>query len=156
MSIASLEQAISEGDRVLIDTTGLIAYLSGGEAATPLATHVFDVMVRSGRNPCLISTVTVMESLVHPLRAGVAQPYDHLLDFVTRFPNVRVLPVDLAVAQEAAHCRAAYRLSTPDALIVGTALVGQVRHIVTNDSDWERKLQALRLRISVCYLRRHL
>jgi predicted nucleic acid-binding protein len=156
MSIASLEREIRSGDRLLLDTTSLIAYLNGGEDVTPLATHVVDECVRSGRNPAIISMVSVMEVLVRPLRLGVTGPYQHLMDFLTRFPNLHALQVDLVVAQEAASVRAAHRLSAPDALIVATGIVGQVHHRVTNDADWVRKLQQLAGRINVCRLANHL
>lgn len=96
------------------------------------------------------------EVKLRPLRLGVTGPYQHLMDFLTRFPNLHALQVDLVVAQEAASVRAAHRLSAPDALIVATGIVGQVHHRVTNDADWVRKLQQLAGRINVCRLANHL
>jgi predicted nucleic acid-binding protein len=97
-----------------------------------------------------------MEVLVRPLRAGVSAPYEHLMDFLTSFPNLRPMSVDLAVAQEAASLRAAFRLSTADALIVATGIAAQVHHLVTNDADWVRKLQPISGRIRVALLAHHL
>lgn len=98
--------------------------------------------------------VTVMEVLVRPLRAGAPEPYQHLLEFITQFPNLSTAPIDLPVAQEAASVRATFRLSAPDALIVATGLVSQVHHLVTNDGAWGRKLQPIAARIRVCQLDR--
>jgi predicted nucleic acid-binding protein len=100
--------------------------------------------------------VTIMEALVRPLRLRAPTPYNHFVSFVQGFPNLAPLPVDLPVAQEAASVRAAFRLSTPDALIVATGLVAQVHHLVTNDAAWVRKLQALAGRLRVCHLDRYL
>lgn len=100
--------------------------------------------------------VTIMEVLVRPLRHGPGQDYTHLLDFVTSFPNLRPLETDLPVAQEAASLRAAFRFSTPDALIVATGLVSQVGHLVTNDATWASRLHPLASRIRVCLLGQHL
>jgi predicted nucleic acid-binding protein len=64
--------------------------------------------------------------------------------------------VDLQVAQEAAHLRAASRLSPPDALIVGTGLAAQVRHLVTNDHGWAPKLASMAARLAVVETSAHL
>ncbi|MFN8632262.1 MAG: PIN domain-containing protein [Chloroflexota bacterium] len=155
MSLASLEQALGDGERLLVDTTSLIAYFDQTERISPLALHVLNELIFSGRNPAVVSMVSIMEVLVRPMRVGAVAPYTHLLHFLTNFPNLRPLPVDLFVAQEAASLRAGYRLSTADALIVGTGLVAQVHHLVTNDADWVRKLQPINSRIRVCLLSHH-
>jgi predicted nucleic acid-binding protein len=156
MTFATLEQALRDGDGVLLDTTSLLAYFDRNEVVSPLAIHVVDSLVLSGRNPAVVSMVSVMESLVRPLRIGASEPYEHLIDFMMRFPNLRPMPIDLAVAQDAASLRAAFRLATADALIVATGIVAQVHHLVTNDAAWVRKLQPIGGRIRVCHLRHHL
>lgn len=155
MSSRSLERTIRDGDRLLVDSTALIAYVDQREAVSHLSATIMDEFVLTGRNAAVISMVSIMEALIRPLRQGVREPYRHLLDFINRFPNLRALPVDLHVAQEAATLRATYGLSPPDALIVGTAIVSQVGHIVTNDERWVRKLQPLARRVSVVYLNRY-
>lgn len=155
MSISSLERALPEGSRILLDSTTLVAYLNREEAVSGLSARIVDEFVASGRNQAVISMTSIVEVLVRPLRAGPPEEYHHFLDFVERFPNLRSLPVDLAVAQEAASVRAVYNLSAPDALIVATGIVAQVGHIVTNDERWVRKLQPLARRVSVVYLNRY-
>ena len=156
MSQASLERALPDGKRILLDTSVLIAYLNGGDPVSPLAAHVVDELVRTGRNPALVSMVTVMEVLVRPLRLGPAAPYQHLLDFLTHFPHLEAGIIALPVAQEAASLRATYTPRPADALIVATGIVRQVAHLVTDDADWPRKLQPLARRIRVCRLSHHL
>lgn len=155
MTIASLEQALPEGDRLLLDTTALAAYLDATEATHDLARHVIDTLVGPGRNPAIVSMITVMEILVRPLRAT---PHGHhtILAFIRGQPNLTAVPVDLEVAQDAASLRAAQRFSPPDALIVGTGFAAQVGHLVTNDGDWARKLRGLESRIRVCTLSDHI
>jgi predicted nucleic acid-binding protein len=156
MTIPTLEQAIRQGDRLLLDTTSLLAYFDRSERISPLAVHVVDELVRTGRNPAVVSMVTAMEVLIRPLRVGASEPYQHLIEFLNRFPNLRPMPVDLVVAQEAASLRATFRLSSTDALIVATGIVAQVHHLVTNDADWVRKLQPISSRIRVCHLSHHI
>jgi PIN domain. len=155
VTIASLEQALPAGDRLLLDTTMLAAYLDATEATHDLASHVIDVLVGTGRNPAIVSMITVMEILVRPLRA-TPRGHHTVMAFIRGQPNLTAVPVDLQVAQDAASLRAAQRFSPPDALIVGTAFAAQVGHLVTNDRDWARKLVGSESRIRVCTLSDHL
>lgn len=152
MSLAGLEKALPEGSRVLLDSTILIAYLNRRDVVSPVAAHVIDALVRGGRNPAVISMVTAMEVFVRPLTHGPGEPYLHVVDFLTRFPNVRAVPIDMPVTQEAASLRAGYRLAVPDALVMATGIVHQVGHLVTNDRDWSNCLRSLQRRVEVCCL----
>lgn len=155
MSLASLEQAIPVGDRLLLDTTALAAYLDATEAVHPVARHVVEDFVGTGRNQAVISMITVMELLVRPLRA--MPPGHHtVLAFIRNQPNLAAVDVDLQVAQDAAFLRAAHRFAPPDALVVGTGLAAQVAQLVTNDNAWEGRTAAFRSRIDVCVLANHL
>jgi predicted nucleic acid-binding protein len=137
MSKASLESALPEGERLLLDTTTLIAYLDGGETVSPIATHIVDEFVRTGRNESIVSMVTVMEVLVRPLRQGPRGPYQH-------------------VVLEAASLRATYNLRPPDALISASGLAAEVGYLITNDAEWSSKLHPLSRRAAICYLGSHL
>lgn len=155
MSIESLEVAIPAGDRVLLDTTTLAAYLDTTEAVHPIAQHVVEEFVGNGRNEAVISMITVMELLVRPMRA--TPPGHHtVMAFIRNQPNLAAVEVDLQIAQDAAFLRAAHRFSPPDALVVGTGLAAQVGHLVTNDYAWDSRLATMEARIRVCVLARHL
>jgi predicted nucleic acid-binding protein len=156
MSVADLERAVRAEERLLLDTSCLLAYLDGAERVSPLAAHVLDELVKEGRNPAVVSMVTVMEVLVRPARRGVGEAYNHVLDLLTRFPNLSLCAIDVFVAQEAASLRATHNLSAVDALIVASGLLSQVGQIVTNDESWHRKLQPISQRVRVCYVGAHL
>ena len=141
---------------MLLDSTTLIAYLDGGEIASPIAKHIIDEWVQPGRNPGIVSVVSVMELLVRPMRTGVPAAYRHIIDFLTRFPHLSVAVADLAVAHEAAALRASHGFRAPDALIIASGLLNQVSHLVTNDSDWKNRLEPVAQRVRVCYLTHHL
>jgi predicted nucleic acid-binding protein len=155
VSVESLRAAIADGDRLLLDTSVVAAFLDACDANHPIAVHVVDELVASGRNPAVVSMVGVMELLVRPMRA-VPPGHHTVLGFLRTFPNLECVPVDLQVAQEAAHLRAASRFSTPDALIVATGLAAQVHHLVTNDRDWAPKLAPMAGRIGVVVVSDHL
>ena len=155
MSRSSLLKAIPADDRLLLDTTVLAAFLDSTDATHPVALHVLNDLVASGRNPGVVSMITVMEILVRPMRATPPGHYT-VLAFLRSHPNLTCMPVDLQVAQEAAHVRADKKFVPPDALIVGTGLAAQVRHLVTNDHNWSSRLTALSARIDVVRISSHL
>jgi predicted nucleic acid-binding protein len=155
MTRAQLELALPAGDRLVLDTTTLAAYFDATEATHPVARHVIDELVTSGRNPAIVSMITVMEILVRPLRAS--PPGHHtVLAFLRHLPNLEAVPLSVEMAQEAAALRAVYRLSPPDALVIGSGIACQVAWLVTNDADWPRKLAGHANRIGVCMLRDYL
>lgn len=155
MSRVSLLAAIPEGDRLLLDTTVLAAYLDATDATHPVAVYVLDEMVAAGRNPAVVSMITVMEILVRPMRA-VPPGHFTVLSFLRSHPHLECVPVDLQVAQEAAHLRADRRLSPPDAAIVGTGIAAQVGHLVTNDRAWTARLVSMAPRLAVVQAASHL
>lgn len=142
---------IPPGDRLLLDTTVLISYFSGGDRWADAARVVIEGLVRSGRNPAVVSALTVMESLVGPMRRV---PPGHLtaLDFYANWPNLTALSIDLAVAQEGASIRAHHAFPTPDALVIGTGVLGGVAWLVTGDERWQKRLAPIASRVQVCYL----
>lgn len=155
MSLAGLEEAISPDDRILLDASALIGYLNGGEDVTRVMEHVM-TWVRSGRNEAVVSVVSVMEILVRPLRVGAPDHVQMITDFLTHFPHMYPVPLDLSMAREAAGLRAHYGLSPPDALTIATGLSTGIGHLVTNDKEWIRKLRPIETRTKVCYLRSYL
>ncbi len=50
MSRATIGEALSAGDRILLDTTPLISYLNQGEPVSPIAAHIIDGLARSERD----------------------------------------------------------------------------------------------------------
>jgi predicted nucleic acid-binding protein len=148
---AALERSIAPGERLLLDTSVVISYFSGGDRWAEAARAVIEDLVRPGRNPAVVSALTVMESLVGPMRR-VPPGHFTARDFFANRPNLAVLPVDLSVAQEGASIRAHDRLATPDALVVGSGLVSGVSWLVTGDEQWRGRLAQIAPRIRVCYL----
>jgi predicted nucleic acid-binding protein len=149
--MTALADRLPAGDRILLDSSVLAAYLDGGERTSPLAAELLDGFVRSGRNPAVVSMVSVMETLIRPLRRLPAA-HGTVLAFYREFPNLVATPIDLDVAAEAANLRVVFGLSAPDALIAATGLAAGVAHLVTNDRAWLSRLAPLRDRARVLIL----
>jgi len=139
----ALDREIGDANRVLLDTSTLIAFHSTAEQAHPLARHVMD-RIEQGSDPLVgyFSVVSAVELLVRPIRKGTPE-LTLMHTFLTGFPNLTVLPMDLQVANQAATLRAITGIRTPDAIIIATGLLAACEAVITNDEEWKRKMEPL-------------
>jgi predicted nucleic acid-binding protein len=151
---AALEAAIPPGATVLLDTSAVLAYLSGSEPASSTAASIIDGFVAIGRNQAVVSAITVTEALIRPMRAGSPSAVRLVEDFLLRFPNLRVEPVTVAVAREAARVRAMTAAPTPDSLILASAVAASATIVVANDRSWPGIAKRAGLTLAVVVLGR--
>jgi predicted nucleic acid-binding protein len=152
MDVALLEVTLANTRRVFLDTSVCIAYHSTGELAHPLARHILHRMADES-DPLVgyLSMVSVAELLVRPLR-DASSDLGLIHAFLRGIWDLRLVDVDFQIAQQAANVRALTRLPTPDALIIGTALLAGCEAIVTNDERWARRLGPLYPQFTWVYL----
>jgi predicted nucleic acid-binding protein len=136
MGTAELDAALGDSERLLLDSSTLIAFHSPHERAHPLADHV---MLRIANDDDGLhgyySHISAVELLVRPMRAG-QQRLTFMHAFLTQFPNLRGLPLDFTVAVQTATLRAATGLALADALVIASGLLSNCEAIVTNDYRW--------------------
>src|SRR3954464_8522219 len=94
VSKASVLDAIAEGDWILLDTTVLAAFFDANDSTHPVAAFILKDLVATGRNPAIVSMVTIMEVLVRPMRS-VPAGHHTVLGFPRSYPNLVCVPVDL-------------------------------------------------------------
>jgi predicted nucleic acid-binding protein len=152
MTRAVLETAIPAGESLLLDTSAILAYLSGSERVSAVAAVLIDELVASGRNPAVVSAITVCEVLVRPNRADSPTAVRIVEDFLMHFPNLRVDPVTIEIARLGARIRALTAAPTPDALILATGLVSSTGIAVGNDTAWSGIVERASLELKVVVL----
>ena len=119
--LVKLDTALVGVTALGFDTAPFISFIERHPAYGPLVREIFrrlDVGVFSGYS----SVITLTEVLTQPLQVGntaVAAAYRALL---LGSRNFALLPSDAASADSAADLRARYRLRTPDALQLATAI----------------------------------
>ena len=96
----------------------------------------------------LTSVMTSIEITTKPLMLGDQKSAARLRDFLVNTDGLRMLPIDLEVADEASRIRARYKLKTPDAIQVATAITHGADLIVTNDKQWQRLEEITVLQLS--------
>lgn len=152
MARAELETAISPGASLLVDGSAILAYLDGTENVSVLAALVFDGFIATGRNPAVMSAVSVTEALVRPFRAQSASAAGTVEAFLRSFPTLAIEPVTFEIAREAARIRAATAIRTPDALILATATVIGSEIVIANDDRWLGAIERAGLAVRLCHL----
>jgi predicted nucleic acid-binding protein len=125
---------------IAIDTVIFIHYIEAEPRFLSLLDPVFEAIDRE-RLPAFSSSLTLLEVLVVPYRAGnvpLAERYERVL---TRSRGLRLVDIDRAQLRAAAQLRAVHGgLRTPDALQIAAALTGGCSILLTND----RELPAVR------------
>jgi predicted nucleic acid-binding protein len=128
-----------------LDTAPLIYYLEEHPTYLPLVDPFFDALAR-GDLHAVTSTVTLIEVLTQPLRHGDAALAAQYRSLLLNNQGLGMRAISVAIAEEAARLRATYRLRTPDAVQLATALDAGASAFLTNDA---RLAAILELRVLV-------
>lgn len=143
MAIADFDTALGTTDRVLVDTSTLIAFHNAHEHAHPLAKHLMG-RIEDAVDPLhgYYSVVSAVEIMVRPIRTSVVD-FTYMHTFLTSFPHLTNFSINLAVATQAATVRVATNLRTPDALLIASGLLAGCQAIISNDARWKTRLSPL-------------
>lgn len=119
------------------DTNLLIYFVQAHPRYGPWCRRLFG-RIKSGQNSAVTSAVTLLEVLVEPYRREDHELAQAFYALLSSYSGLRWLPVTLPVADLAAQLRARYRLSTPDAIQIATALDAGATGFIGNDKGWRK------------------
>lgn len=134
----ALIDELPTGGRVAIDTAPVICLVERHPRFLQVVRPLFQA-ADAGKIELVTSTVTLLEVLVVPYRAGdtaLAERYEALL---TRGRGLTLVELARPILRAAAQLRAVHGTPTPDALQLAAALSGRCGAFVTN----ERRLPSL-------------
>jgi predicted nucleic acid-binding protein len=112
---------------ILVDSSGWIEYLADRPRADAFAPYLL------GREPLLASTIQVYE-VYKVIRRDLSE--ERAVEAVAALSAATLVPVDDALALEAADLSLLHGLAMADSLILATARRHRAR-IVTGDADFE-------------------
>lgn len=119
--------------RVALDADLLIAFLDSGDAQHRRAVNELRPRLAAG-DELLVGATVYAEVIVRPVQQGAQAKVDEFLDAA----GIRLVPIDRAIARQAAHLRAEHRsLRLPDALSLAAALVNDAA-LLTLDKKLNR------------------
>ena len=125
---------MTEYNKVFLDTTPIIYFLDGdvnfGNKVESILSEILENEIEM-----LTSTITCMEYLTYPYKAGNTEKVDVFFDFIVDC-NIPLYAVDEEVAKEAARSRAEYTaFKAMDALQLATACITECDLFLTNDKQ---------------------
>ena len=121
------------GKTIGLDTAPIIYFIEGNPLYIDMMRSFF-LAVQKGEFAVITSTITLLETLVVPLRHGntnLAQQYRDILLKTKGHTTISVYP---NIAEEAARLRASYNIRTPDSIQMATAIFGGASFFLTNDT----------------------
>lgn len=127
----------ADRERIGLDTNVFIYFLEAHPRYGSWCASLFDLIER-GRNPAMTSTITLLELLVQPYRDQKEELAQKIFALTTTYPSLQWIPVTMNLADQAAELRARYRLSTPDAIHLATAIGQKATRFYGNDRALRR------------------
>ena len=124
-------QALRPGP-VGLDTPLFIYFIEEHPRYAPLVDPLFRA-IDSGFLQGITSGVTLLETLIHPLRNRNQQLAEEYEAILTQSRNLSILELTVPLLRAAAQLRAATGMKTPDALQIAAATAMQCTAFVTND-----------------------
>lgn len=131
-----VKEMISDYKRVALDSRVLMyafnQHSQFGAAAKEILDCIEDHVVEA-----VTPATTLTDILVKPIRDGKENVEKQFKLFFKHFPNLTILPIDEDMAIRAAHIKAKYAISTPDALFVASAVLSEANVLITYDERLE-------------------
>jgi predicted nucleic acid-binding protein len=123
--------------RLGMDTAPFIYFVERNPSFHALCVPVFTA-IDAGQFSVFTPTLTLPETLMHPLRSGDTKRAAAYRDLLLNTSNIVTLSLSVAIAERAADLRARYNLRTPDAVQLATALDAGCDAFLTNDAALRR------------------
>jgi len=137
VTASSTKDLPAERERISLDTNVFIYFLEDHPRYGSWCGSLFDLIER-GHNPAVTSTVTLLELLVQPYRAQQEELAQKIFALISTYPKLEWVPLTMNLADRAAELRARYRLSTPDAIQLATAIGHKATRFYGNDRGLRR------------------
>lgn len=130
--------------KIALDSNLFIYLFEGSIMAERLRDEIF-IPIEQGELHAVTSVLTISEILTKPKslsREDICQKYIVLLE---SYPNLDIVPFTIKEAVHSAAIRAKYRLRTPDAIQLATALQHDATLFFTNDLNIPNQVETLRI-----------
>ena len=127
----------SSREHIGLDTSVFIYFLETHPRYGSWCASLFDLVER-GHNPAMTSAITLLELLVQPYRDQKEDLAQKIFALTTTYPRLEWVPLTMNLADRAAELRARYRLSTPDAIQLATAINRNATCFYGNDRGLKR------------------
>jgi predicted nucleic acid-binding protein len=132
-----IDDALQGISRLGLDSAPIIYFVEGNPDFHALCVPFFAAIDRGVLEACT-STITLPETLVHPLRNGDAPRAAAFRNLLLATQGITTVPLSVTIAERTARLRADFNLRTPDAVQIATALLSGCQAFLTNDERLKR------------------
>ncbi len=132
VSPAALGRFLKKHQRIGLDSNILIYFIEGIPAYQKLTRKIFE-SIEAGRNEGICSTLSLLEVLVQPYRNKDEERVNQFYGLLTTYPHLNWIDMTLEIADQGAQLRARYKLKTPDAILLATAIQSEATGFIGND-----------------------
>lgn len=137
VSYSALDQFLKKHKRIGLDSNIFIYFIEGLPAYQKLTQKIFE-SIESSRNEGICSTLSLLEILVQPYRNEDEERINQFYGLLTTFPNLAWIDMTLDIADQVAQLRARYKLRTPDAILLATAIQLEATGFIGNDKQLKK------------------
>jgi len=130
------------GKTIGIDTAPIIYFIERG-VYFRIMRSFFEKLLE-GHFRAITSAITLLEVLVQPYRYENNHLLEEYKEILLYADNLSIVPVSIEIADKAAELRARYKVRTPDAIQVATAIHGEASIFLTNDKTL-KKIQEIKV-----------
>lgn len=126
-----------ENKKIVIDTSPIIYYMEEDTKYLAILEEFF-TMVDNGEIEGIVSVVTLLETLVRPLKERdfvLAENYRRIL---TESINMELVDITPKIATKAAEIRSKYGILLPDAIQAAVTINHKADFLLTNDKGFSR------------------
>lgn len=124
--------ALARYHRVGLDTACFIYHLSRHPSYAPVTAELFS-MIEAGALAAVTSSLALIEILARPKELGNQAAAESYKVVLATFPNLELRRSDIAITEAAADLRVRYRLTTPEAIQLATAVVDGAEAFIGNN-----------------------
>ncbi len=120
--MGTVEERLLGYRRVGLDPICFIYHMGRHPDYVEVTTEIFD-LIESGKLTAVTSTLTLLTILTRAKMLGHQAAADSYKALLTTFPNLELRRSDFSIADLASDLRVRYRIGTPEAIQIATAIV---------------------------------
>jgi predicted nucleic acid-binding protein len=117
---------------VCLDSVIFIYFIEENQRFLEAISPLF-MAIAEGRMRALTSGISLLETLVVPMRVQNVQLAKQYAKLMLESPGLTLLELNLSLLYQAAAIRAKWGIKTPDALQLAAAVIGNCSTFLTND-----------------------
>jgi len=137
VGIRSFSNKLKSIKLVGLDAMIFIYHFDQRQPYYPLTLRIFELLEQKTFE-AITSMMSPIEVLSHPPLEKELEKLKSFHDFFLRERGLKICEVDFEIADSAAYLRRKYRLRTPDAIQLATAMKNEAELFITNDDRFRK------------------